>query len=126
VMVAVCVALAVISLLVLPACAKVFAQFHAQLPWATRVLVGISNFMRDWWWLLLLGIVGGLYAFFKWAETDAGELKWVRIKLRLPIVGGIFERIALARFTRTFAMMYRAGVPLLQTLFINSASVGNR
>ena len=44
--------------------------------------------------LLLLGIVGGLYAFFKWIETDAGRLRWDRIKLRLPIVGGIFERIA--------------------------------
>ncbi|QUE74457.1 type II secretion system F family protein [Stutzerimonas stutzeri] len=126
VMVAMGVALAVINLLVIPAFAKVFAQFHAQLPWATRVLIGTSNFMRDWWWLLLFGIVGGLYAFFKWIETDPGRLHWDRIKLRLPIVGGIFERIALARFTRTFAMMYRAGVPLLQTLSINSASVGNR
>ncbi len=126
VLVAMGVALAVINLLVIPAFAKVFAQFHAQLPWATRVLIGTSNFMRDWWWLLLLGIVGGLYAFFKWIETDAGRLRWDRIKLRLPIVGGIFERIALARFTRTFAMMYRAGVPLLQTLSINSASVGNQ
>ncbi|MCP9338628.1 type II secretion system F family protein [Stutzerimonas xanthomarina] len=126
VMVAMGVALAVINLLVIPAFAKVFAQFHAQLPWATRVLIGTSNFMRDYWWLLLLGIVGGLYAFFKWIETDAGRLQWDRIKLRLPIVGCIFERIALARFTRTFAMMYRAGVPLLQTLSINSASVGNQ
>ena len=126
VLVAMGVALGVINLLVIPAFAKVFAQFHAQLPWATRVLIGTSNFMRDYWWLLLLGIVGGLYAFFKWIETDAGRLRWDLIKLRLPIVGGIFERIALARFTRTFAMMYRAGVPLLQTLSINSASVGNQ
>ncbi|MBE7374782.1 type II secretion system F family protein [Pseudomonas lopnurensis] len=126
VLVAMAVALGVINLLVIPAFAKVFAQFHAQLPLATRILIGTSNFMRDWWWLLLLGIVGGLYGFFKWIETDTGALKWDRIKLRLPIVGGIFERIALARFTRTFAMMYRAGVPLLQTLSINSASVGNR
>lgn len=126
VLVAMGVALGVINLLVIPAFAKVFAQFHAQLPWATRLLIGTSNFMRDWWWLLLLMIVGGLYGFFKWIETDAGALQWDCIKLRLPIVGGIFERIALARFTRTFAMMYRAGVPLLQTLSINSASVGNR
>ncbi|MDD0842152.1 type II secretion system F family protein [Pseudomonas sp. Gutcm_11s] len=126
VMAAMGVALVVINLFVIPAFAKVFEQFHAQLPWPTRVLIGTSQFFQDFWWLMLLAFVGGLYAFFKWAETDAGALKWDATKLRLPIVGGIFERIALARFTRTFAMMYKAGVPLLQTLSINSASVGNR
>ncbi|TBU99945.1 MSHA biogenesis protein MshG [Stutzerimonas kirkiae] len=126
VLVAMGVALGVINILVIPAFAQVFASFHAQLPLPTRILIGTSSFMREWWWLLLLGIAGGIHAFFKWTATDAGSLKWDRLKLRLPIVGGIFERIALARFTRTFAMMYRAGVPLLQTLSINSASVGNR
>ncbi|WP_374322951.1 type II secretion system F family protein [Aquipseudomonas alcaligenes] len=126
VLIAMSVALVVINLLVIPAFAKVFEQFHADLPWPTRVLIGTSQFFQDFWWLLLLLFGGGLYAFFKWIETDAGALKWDATKLRLPIVGGIFERIALARFTRTFAMMYKAGVPLLQTLSINSASVGNR
>lgn len=120
------VALVVINLFVIPAFAKVFEQFKADLPWPTRVLIGTSQFFQDYWWLLAILFGGALYAFFKWVETDDGALRWDRIKLRLPIVGGIFERIALARFTRTFAMMYKAGVPLLQTLSINSASVGNR
>jgi MSHA biogenesis protein MshG len=120
------VALVVINLFVIPAFAKVFEQFKADLPWPTRVLIGTSQFFQDFWWLLAILFGGALYAFFKWIETDDGALRWDRIKLRLPIVGGIFERIALARFTRTFAMMYKAGVPLLQTLSINSASVGNR
>jgi MSHA biogenesis protein MshG len=126
VLAAMAVALVVINLLVIPAFAKVFEQFKADLPWPTQVLIGTSQFFQDFWWLLLALAAGGLYAFFKWIESDAGALRWGGIKLRLPIVGGIFERIALARFTRTFAMMYRAGVPLLQTLSINSASVGNR
>jgi len=123
---AMAVALVVINLFVIPAFSKVFAQFKAELPWATQILIGTSQFFQDFWWLLALLFGGSLFGFFKWIETDAGALKWDQIKLRLPIVGGIFERIALARFTRTFAMMYRAGVPLLQTLSINSASVGNR
>jgi MSHA biogenesis protein MshG len=123
---AMAVALVVINLFVIPAFSKVFAQFKAELPWATQVLIGTSQFFQEFWWLLALLFGASLYGFFKWIETDTGALKWDRIKLRLPIVGGIFERIALARFTRTFAMMYRAGVPLLQTLSINSASVGNR
>lgn len=123
---AMAVALVVINLFVIPAFSRVFAQFKADLPWATQVLIGTSQFFQDFWWLLALLLGASLYGFFKWVETDVGALKWDQIKLRLPIVGGIFERIALARFTRTFAMMYRAGVPLLQTLSINSASVGNR
>ncbi|OYT95296.1 MAG: MSHA biogenesis protein MshG [Pseudomonas sp. PGPPP3] len=123
---AMAVALTVINLFVIPAFSKVFAQFHAQLPLPTRILIATSQFFQDYWWLLALLLGGSLYAFFKWIETEAGALKWDQIKLRLPIVGGIFERIALARFTRTFAMMYKAGVPLLQTLSINSASVGNK
>ena len=123
---AMAVALTVINLFVIPAFSKVFAQFHAQLPLPTRILIATSQFFQDYWWLLALLLGASLYAFFKWIETEAGALKWDQIKLRLPIVGGIFERIALARFTRTFAMMYKAGVPLLQTLSINSASVGNK
>ena len=126
VMIAMGVALAVINLLVIPAFSKVFAQFHAQLPWPTRLLIGFSEFMQHWWWLLALALVGAVVGFRRWTETEAGALLWDRYKLRLPIVGGIFERVALARFTRTFAIMYRAGLPLLQTLAINSSSVGNR
>ena len=126
VMSAMAVALVVINMFVIPAFAKVFEQFRAELPLPTRILIGTSQFFQDYWWLMLIGVVGAIYAFAKWKKTEAGELKWDQIKLRLPIVGGVFERIALARFTRTFAMMYRAGVPLLQTLSINSATVGNR
>lgn len=123
---AMAVALTVINLFVIPAFSKVFAQFQAQLPLPTRILIATSQFFQDYWWLLAVLLGGSLYAFFKWIETEVGALKWDQLKLRLPIVGGIFERIALARFTRTFAMMYKAGVPLLQTLSINSASVGNK
>lgn len=126
VLIAMGVALVVINLLVIPAFSKVFAQFHAQLPWPTRVLIGFSEFMQHWWWLLAIALVGAMVAFRRWIETEPGALAWDRYKLGLPIVGGVFERIALARFTRTFAMMYRAGLPLLQTLAINSHTVGNR
>ncbi|MCM2319745.1 MAG: type II secretion system F family protein [Pseudomonas sp.] len=126
VLIAMSVALAVINLLVIPAFSKVFAQFHAELPLPTRILIGFSEFMQQWWWLLGIGIAGGIVAFVRWIATEPGALVWDRYKLKLPIVGPIFERIALARFTRTFAMMYRAGLPLLQTLSINSHTVGNR
>lgn len=120
------VALVVINLLVIPAFSRVFAQFRSELPLPTRILIGFSEFTQHWWWLIALALIAGLVALVRWVRTEQGTLVWDRYKLRLPIVGGIFERIALARFTRTFAMMYRAGLPLLQTLAINSNTVGNR
>jgi MSHA biogenesis protein MshG len=126
VLIAMSVALGVVNLLVIPAFGNMFAQLHAQLPLPTRILISTSQFFQDYWWLLLIGVGAGIFGFVRWTGTEAGALRWDRLKLRLPVVGGIFERIALARFTRTFAMMYRAGVPLLQSLSINSASVGNR
>ena len=120
------VALVVINLLVIPAFSKVFAQFKSELPLPTRILIGFSEFTQQWWWLIALVLAGGLVLLLRWLQTEPGACLWDRYKLRLPIVGGIFERIALARFTRTFAMMYRAGLPLLQALAINSNTVGNR
>ncbi|HTO19729.1 MAG TPA: type II secretion system F family protein [Pseudomonas sp.] len=120
------VALVVINLLVIPAFSKVFAQFKSELPLPTRILIGFSEFTQQWWWLIALVLAGGLVLLLRWLQTEPGARLWDRYKLRLPIVGGIFERIALARFTRTFAMMYRAGLPLLQALAINSNTVGNR
>lgn len=125
VMLAMGVALVVINIFVIPAFAKVFEQFRAELPLPTRILIGMSDFMLAYWWLLLLGLVGGVYAFVRYIKTDVGALWWDKTKLRLPIVGGVFERIALGRFSRTFAMMYQSGVPILQTLSVNAGSVGN-
>ena len=120
------VALVVINLLVIPAFSKVFAQFKSELPLPTRILIGFSEFTQQWWWAIALALVAGAFLLLRWLRTEEGARLWDRYKLRLPIVGGIFERIALARFTRTFAMMYRAGLPLLQALAINSNTVGNR
>lgn len=120
------VALVVINLLVIPAFSRVFAQFKSELPLPTRILIGFSEFTQQWWWAIALAMVAGAFLLLRWLRTEEGARLWDRYKLRLPIVGGIFERIALARFTRTFAMMYRAGLPLLQALAINSNTVGNR
>ena len=120
------VALVVINLLVIPAFSRVFAQFRSELPLPTRILIGFSEFTQQWWWAIALAMVAGAFLLLRWLRTEEGARVWDRYKLRLPIVGGIFERIALARFTRTFAMMYRAGLPLLQALAICSNTVGNR
>ncbi len=122
---AIAVAIGVINLFVIPAFAKVFAGFGAALPWQTQLLISLSAFTVAWWPVILAGIVVGVFGFRRYVETDAGRYQWDRYKLRLPLVGGIFERITMGRFARTFAMMTAAGVPIIQTLKVVSGAVGN-
>src|SRR5690606_17885857 len=89
VIVAIAVALVIINLLVIPQFTKVYANLKADLPMLTQVVIGISDFMLGYWWLLLAGLVGGFVMFRAWLGTEAGRLKWDEIKLRFPIAGKI-------------------------------------
>ncbi|HWK53466.1 MAG TPA: type II secretion system F family protein [Hyphomicrobiales bacterium] len=126
VIVAIAVALAIITTFVIPVFADTFAQLQAQLPWQTRVLIAVSDFVVTWWPLILGGIGGAIALFLRWIATSHGRLAWDRRKLGFVLVGGLFERIALSRFSRTFAMMLRAGVPLVQALGVVARAVGNK
>lgn len=126
VVVAITFALLVINFMVIPAFAGVFAKLGADLPIPTRILIGSSEFMLSTWPYLLGLTVLLSYAFVRWKKTPEGQLTWDRILLKLPLMGGIYERIALGRFARPFAMMLDAGVPLLQALNVASRTVGNR
>lgn len=119
------IAIIILNVFVIPAFARVFEKFNAELPWQTRVIIGVSDFMVAWWPLLVIGAVGLVLGLRHWVGTPAGRLTWDRWKLRLPIIGGIFERINLARFCQTFAMVSKAGVPITQGLLVISRAIGN-
>jgi len=123
---AILVAIMVINFAVIPAFAGVFAKLGADLPIPTRILIFSSEFMLSTWPYLLGLIALGGYALYRWKQTTEGEYKWDRIILKVPILGGVYERIALGRFARPFAMMLDAGVPLLQALNVASRTTGNR
>lgn len=125
VLAAISVAIAVITLFVIPAFEKLFKSQGAQLPLPTRIILGISNFAVSWWWAILIALVAGFFAWRSWVRTEAGELAWDRFKLRLPVVGSIIHRAILVRFARGFAMGYGAGVPLIQALSLTAQAVGN-
>jgi MSHA biogenesis protein MshG len=119
------IAIVILNVFVIPAFARVFEKFNAELPWQTRVIIGVSDFMVAWWPLLVIGAVGLVLGLRHWVGTPAGRLTWDRWKLRLPLIGGIFERINLARFCQTFAMVSKAGVPITQGLLVISRAIGN-
>jgi MSHA biogenesis protein MshG len=126
VIVAIAIALTIIMMFVIPVFAETFSRLSAELPWQTVLLIDISNFFVKYW-MLLLGVFGGSWVLFKrWKATPQGHLQWDHRKLGFPLVGGIFERIALSRFARSFSMMMKAGVPIVQSLSVIARAIGNR
>lgn len=125
VLVAIAIAMVVINYFVIPAFSAVFAGINVELPWPTRVLITVSAFFVEQWYLLPALIIGIVAAVRYYLATATGRLGWDRIKLRLPLVGNIILRSTLARFARTFAMSVRSGVPLIQTLVIVSHVADN-
>lgn len=116
VMAAMAAAIVVVNIWVIPAFAKVFAGFKAELPWMTRLLIGFSDFTVAYWPHLLLGVAGSVFAFRSWTSTPGGRYAWDKGKLRIPIAGKIIRKATLARFARSFALASRSGVPVIQAL----------
>jgi MSHA biogenesis protein MshG len=126
VIMAIAIALAVIMIFVIPVFAETFEQLQAELPWQTVVLINISDFFVAYWMFLLAAIVASYIIFGRWLKTDKGRSKWDKRKMSFPLVGSIFSRVALARFSRTFAMTMKAGVPVVQALGVIARAVGNK
>lgn len=119
------IAMIVVNLFVIPSFANVFEKFGSELPLASRILLASSNFFVNYWYLLLIMAGLATYGFMKWSKTEDGAVKWDQYKLKLPLVGDLLRRISLSRFTRTFAMLFRSGVPILQALDISAEAIGN-
>lgn len=126
VMSAMILAMAIINLFVIPSFSKVFKKLGENLPLPTQILVATSQFTVNYWWVILIVVGIVVAALMSWKKTEQGALKWDQFKLRIPIIGSILNKIALSRFTRSFAMMAESGVPIVQSLGIVGATLGNR
>ncbi|MGQ8366069.1 type II secretion system F family protein [Glaciecola sp. 1036] len=118
-------ALVVVNVFVIPVFAGMFAKFDTELPLMTRVLLGMSDFFVNQWYVLI-GII--LLVFFgvkHYINTQEGRLVWDHWKIKAPIMGTIVERSLLGRFARSFSMMLKAGVPLTSALSLVAEAVDN-
>lgn len=125
VVIAMVVAITVINIFVIPAFAKVYAGFNAELPIMTRILLATSNFTVQFWPFILALAAGAGFAFKAYIATPKGRFQWDKLKLRLPIVGKILLKGALARFARSFALSSKSGVPIVQGLNVVAQTVDN-
>lgn len=125
VLVAMAIAMTIMTIFVIPTFARVFASMKLELPLLTRMLLGFSGFMVDYWWLMLGAVGAGIYAFRAYTGQAEGRYQWDRLKLRFPVLGPIIKKAALARFCSSFATASRSGVPLIQAFTLVSQVVDN-
>jgi type IV pilus assembly protein PilC len=117
---------AVIMIFVIPAFKEVFKSFGADLPTPTLVVIAISDVFIEYWWAIFGGIGGSVFAFFyTWKRSEKMQMAFDRLFLRLPIFGEIIRKSVIARWTRTLATMFAAGVPLVESLESVGGAAGN-
>lgn len=125
VVVAIAIAFAFLVSFVIPKFASIFARFKTELPLPTRVLIGINYAVQHYWYFILLGIGALVWGVASYVRTPQGRWHWDRLKLKLPIFGVLFQKVALSRFARVFSAMQKSGISMMMTLEIAAETVGN-
>jgi type IV pilus assembly protein PilC len=117
---------AFMMIFIIPTFAKMFKDLGQELPLPTAVVLWLSDFVRGWWWAMGLGVYGFLWAFKKYYATDKGSMVVDTWALKVPVVGMLIRKVAVARFTRTLGTLISSGVAILEALRITARSAGNR
>jgi type IV pilus assembly protein PilC len=116
---------AAMLLFIVPTFETLYESLGGTLPLPTRLLMGASNALRRFFLLILLAVVGIVFAFRRWRSTPTGRYQVDRFKLKVKVFGPLFHKTALSRFSRTLATLIRSGVPILQALEIVGETVNN-
>jgi type IV pilus assembly protein PilC len=97
-----------------------------ELPFLTRITVGVSDFVKGYWFIWIPGTIASIIGFIKWKKSEVGRRQWDRVKLRIPFhIGDVVLKVSLARWSRTFAGTVSSGVPILQSIQITGQTSGN-
>ena len=125
VIIAITAAMFIINMFVIPAFAKVFNSFNAELPWATKLLMATSQFTVSYWPYILTALISIIFGIRNYVKTDKGKYQWDKYKLKIPATGPVIKKATLGRFARAFAISIKAGVPIVQGLTVVSRAVDN-
>jgi general secretion pathway protein F len=117
--------ISVLMVAVVPKVTSIFDSLDQALPWYTQVLIGISDFLSGYWWILFPSLALGVYLFNRWRKTKEGRLKWDTFTLRAPVFGPLIQMLAIARFAKTLSTLLGAGVPLLKAMEISNRVLTN-
>jgi general secretion pathway protein F len=119
-------AIVVMMNFVIPRFAQIFADAKQLMPLPTRILLAISAFTTDYWWIVLAVIVVAWIALRAYLQMEQGKVRWDEFKLQLPLLGSLVREIEVSRFARTFGTLLQSGVPVLAAVAIVKETVTNR
>jgi type IV pilus assembly protein PilC len=119
-------AIVILLIFVIPVFQDLFGSIGQALPLPTRIVIGASNFLKGYWWALILGIGGTFFAIRKYYATPHGKLNIDRFLLHVPVLGDLIRKSAVSRFTRTLGTLISSGVSILEGLEITAKTAGNR
>src|SRR5215217_5923161 len=110
-----------------PVFEKIFKDFGGELPTITKFTVWLSHMLTQRWYVMAAVTFGIVWLFRYWKRSERGRIQWDRLKLKFPMkIGGIVQKVALARFSRTFSGLIAAGVPMLEAIDITGRTSGNK
>jgi type IV pilus assembly protein PilC len=110
---------------VVPIFANLFAGLGVELPTSTRIVMGLSAFVQNFWWVIFVGVAVLVVAIKQVRKDPRGRYLWDKMMLHLPVFGMVLRKIAVARFTRTLGTLITSGVPILEGLSITARTSGN-
>lgn len=111
---------------VIPKFAVIFENAGAPIPLPMKLMLGASGIIAGYWWLILMGGIGGWFGWRRYLASEAGRLSWDRTLLKLPLLGSVVRRMEVSRFSRTLGTLLKSAVPLIQSINIVKDVVGNQ
>lgn len=116
----------ILFVVVIPKVTKIFEDMNATLPWTTRMLIAVSNFTRDYWYVVLFGVPALIYGALRWIKTEKGRAWFDQFQLKVPVMGDLVRMLAISRFAKTLSTLLSSGVQLLVALEIVKNIVSNQ
>ena len=110
---------------IVPKLTMMIKEMDVVIPWYTKMVIAVSDFMASYWWAVLIAIVGFISAIVYYIGTEDGKKEWDQIKLDLPVVGWIFRHLYVARFADNLAVLVEGGIPIIRALTVVSSVINN-
>jgi len=116
---------ALMMIKVIPQLEDIFADTAVGLPWTTRAVIAVSNFLASYWWVVLAVIIIAYFLFRVYIRSSAGNYAWSKLKLKIPVFGPLVTNTEITRMTLTFEILARTGIPLLEAINITADTMNN-
>src|SRR3954467_2072320 len=115
----------ILFVVVIPKVTKIFEDMQVTLPWTTRILIALSSFAQDYWYLILIAVPAILYGIRRWMKTQRGRIWWDKTQLKMPVFGELVRMLSISRFAKTLSTLLASGVPIITAMDIVKNIVTN-